>query len=420
MQVTRQRRLRFSPPSSPTGDVPLPTSHRGMASTPDTSFSSSPESPRGRSRKTVRDASVVTSLPSPQPSVCHDPLDEAYRAVWDHFCGLPTAESLLADLGDQATFEALYDRLDTHPGLLRHFEGIWKEWDADTGRLLLRLVPMARPIHEVLKMQLDKTIETELDRIAGELPTLRPLHQKILSAGHTHIKKRQRSPARAPDFWKVPDGQVFFADHSYPPFLFEIAYSQSEEELNETIKTYFKKFPGKICTILALKIQYPDVGQARDYVHPASVSLWTSILSDNKNLRIQRVLAAPFRDNKGIALPGAVVIPLASFLPLQARDQHEIPSTASLRLGFADLVRFVEQGEARQRIADKSASRSPTPTEPQFKIQFTDEAGAVEEEYTIPPKKRRKTADTSRQRTRSQSQPIRSSRLASRSRAGTT
>lgn len=103
----------------------------------------------------------LPSLPSPQLSDCDvvDGLtDAAYHPIWDHFCGLPPLDcSITFNLRDQAIFERLYERLDRQPGLLSHFdEEIWKESDADTGVLLLRLVPMAEPISEIFKMQIDK------------------------------------------------------------------------------------------------------------------------------------------------------------------------------------------------------------------------------------------------------------------------
>lgn len=405
-----------------------PSPHiNSMASTPETSFDSSTESPRGRAQKTTREASARSSLPSPQQSdydSAHDRADDAYYTIWNHFCGLPpAADSITFDLGDQAAFASLYERLDKHPGLLTHFEErIWKEWDAGTGVLLLRLVPMAEPMHEVLKMKVDRAIDAELDRIAREIPSLQPLRERIVQAGHAHIKKRTRR-SRAPEFWKVPDGQTHFVSQGcrYPPFLVEVAYSQDEKELHDTVKTYFKRFPGKICTILSIKVQWAEEQRRRlpDFFHAASVSLWTSAFSEANDVLIRHVLDAPFRDASGQALPGAVTIPLASFLPLRERDRYDIPAGTELRLDFADLASYVELGEARQRERDRTASRSPTPRpEQRVKVLFADVAGDIVEEHTLPSKRRRtgSVSATTGPRTRSQSRPRRSSRVASRGR----
>lgn len=411
--------LDIVPPSS----LASPTSPphvNSMVSTPDTSFSSRAGCPRGRSKKTIRDAPPLPLLPSPQQSDCdsaHDLTDEPYQIIWDHFCGLPpSASSITFDLGGQATFEHLYERLDRRPGLLSYFEEqLWKEWDADTGVLLLRLVPMAEPMHEVLKMKLDRAIDAELDRIARDMPALQPLREKIIQASHSHVKKKTRR-SRAPEFWKVPDGQTHFASqgYRYPPFLVEVAYSQDEKELLNTVKTYFtRRFPGKICTILSIKVQWAEEHRRKlpGHFHAASVSLWTSASAEDDDVLIRHVVDASFRDDKGRALPGAVAIPLASFLPLKERDSYDIPAHAELRLDFADLAGYVELGEARQRERDRTASRSPTPQQPEKRVRvlFADTAGAVVEEHTMPSKRRRTGSPpaTARPRTRSQSEPTR-------------
>ena len=64
---------------------------------------------------------------------------------------------------------------------------------------------MAEPIHEVSKMKIDKAIDAELDRIAHEIPVLRPLREKIVLAGHSSVKKTKRS--RAPEFGRSRMGK---------------------------------------------------------------------------------------------------------------------------------------------------------------------------------------------------------------------
>lgn len=400
-----------------------------MASTPDTSFSSSAGSPRGRSRKTTRDAAALPSLPSPQqsdPDNTHDLLDEPYQTIWDHFCGIPPQVSSIAfNLRDQTTFEFLYKRLEKQPGLLPYFEEkIWKEWDVDTGVLLLRLIPMAEPVHEITKMKVDRAIDTELDRIVHDIPTLRPIRQMIVQAGNSHIKKKKRS--RAPEFWKVPDGQTHFASRGcrYPPFIVEVAYSQDEQDLLNTVKTYFTKLPGKICTILSINIQFAERQKRKlpDHFHAASVSLWTSESSGN-DILIRHSVDAKFRDDQGRAIPGTVTIPFASFLPLKECGKYDIPAHAELRLDFADLASYVALGETRQRERDENVSRSPTPQlEQRGKVLFADLDGAIVDEHVMPSKKRRtgsvgSVPIVSRSRTRSQSRPRRSSRIESQGRA---
>lgn len=112
-------------------------------------------------------------------------------------------------------------------------------------------------------------------------------------------------------------------------------------------------------------------------------------------------------------MPGAIVIPRASFLPLKEHDKHDIPGHAELRLDFADLATY-ELGEARQRERDSTISRWPTRrSEHGVKVLFADIAGDLMDEHIMPSKRQRTGSilATFRPRKRSQSQPRRSSRI---------
>lgn len=398
-----------------------------MASTPNTSFSSSEESPRGRATK---QNDTYFRLPSPQQSDCsntaHEITEPVYQAVWDHFRGLPTPDCPTFLLPDQGSFEYLYERLEKHPGLVAYFEDeIRKDWDAETGRLILRFKPMALPIHDCFKENILSAIDTELDRIAREYPALQPLRTKIIRAGHSFIRRKSASGgSRIPDFEKSPDGQMRFTDTRYPPFLLEVAYSQRNKDLLDTVNTYFDKLPGRICTILGVTIPWAseEKRKAPSHFHSASVCLWTSELQNDDELLIRHVLDAPFRSEQGQALAGDVSISFEAFLPLDERSKHHIPPDAKVRLEFSDLANFIHLAEKEQRVTERSASPAPSRVR-LTKVRFVDTTGTVtrQENLDRPSKRRRSGSATGsvmslRSRTRSESQPRRSDRIRSRSR----
>lgn len=159
-----------------------------MASTPSTSFSSEDRYARGKRARSTR-----SKLPSPASSDIEAHADSsdtdtdadiyrAYETVWHTFCGLPTAEYPLFQLGSQEAYERLHQKLGEHPGLLEDFENeIRKYWNSETGELRLRL--MANYLHDVFQEILGITLHEELNRVAAEYPILQPFRQKIVPGG---------------------------------------------------------------------------------------------------------------------------------------------------------------------------------------------------------------------------------------------
>lgn len=411
-----------------------------MASTPDTSFSSTDGCYRA-SRSKARSGSRLSKLPSPQRSESSagthedqerategvlDDIQPVYQAIWDSFCGLAVPENPTYHL-DQILYELLYHKLAEHGGLLQYFEDdIRKSWNAATGKLTLHF--MATRVHELFKEKLGLAIHQELDRIARK-PSLLPFRNKITSAGHSRVQKK--GTFRAPVFDKSPDGQLIYKSALYPPFIFEIAYSQREKSLQETVDEFFENAPGKICTILAVEIEYAEAKDrlAEDHHHAASVSLWTTEPTED-GIDIHCLMNAQrFRNRDGSHLPGIVAMPFSSFLPI--KERNKLPSTAidaeaEVHLDFADLSEFVRLAEVAQRISDEGISPSPSvspapapsPTRPK-KLRWLDHEGNVTREAKMIEPKRRRLQSPSRlpvrPQTRSASRPRRSDRLRSMS-----
>ncbi|POS73848.1 hypothetical protein DHEL01_v207753 [Diaporthe helianthi] len=337
-------------------------------------------------------------------------IQPVYRAIWNLFCGLPVDAGSPSPtnptfLLDQKLYELLFHKLSEHGGLLTFFEDeIRKDWDASTGRLTLRLMAPTH-LHGLSQQSLEHAITKELDRVGGK-PSLRPFRAKINSGGHSRIRKKDGGFSRAPLFEKSPDGQWLYDSSLHPPFVFEIVYSKGEKSLRKVIQEFFEAMPGKICTILALEIDYDKSRLAEGYHCAASVSLWTSEPNE-ESFDIHCLLdAQQFRDSDGNPQPGHVAIPFSSFLPIKERDKlpraGKGPS-AELRISFADLAEFVHLAEKRQLMDDKGISPSPSTfpvPEPsgsssrRTKIRWLDQEGNITRETNIPEAKRRKSRST--------------------------
>lgn len=410
--------------------------HRIMASTPDTSFSSE-HGTCWRVSKRRHDAPArPTELPSPQRSdtdleseraqeTHHNALDDAYRAIWKSFCGLPAQEDPTFSL-DQQAYDELHEKLAAHDGLLAHFEkGIRKDWNARTRRLTLRLMAPSC-VHEVFQEHVKSALRDELDRIAHENAALRPFRRNIIQAGQAQVQKKRRHQAGAPIFEQSPDAQFRYKGARQPPFILEVAYSQDQKDLLRKVTEIFMAMPGKVGTVLAFDIGYEPRAGRKDRSHTASVSLWTSQQSD-ETFEVARVLNAEVFCCDGQAKPGTLTLDFDMFVPLSERAKLPQDDTrAKLQLSFNHLAQFVLEAEQAQLAVDASVSPPPSPTlrPPAKRIRFLEANGDVTMEAKLPDAKRqRATSDQAppssrtRSRTRSLSQPRRSGRVRSRSRA---
>lgn len=376
-----------------------------------------------------------TELPSPQRSdtgheseraydTQHDVLDSIYRAIWKSFCGLPAQANLTFSL-DQSTYDELHKRLAAQDGLLAHFQNsIRKDWNASTGRLTLRLMAPSC-VHEVFQEHVKSALRDELDRVAHENEALRPFRRKIIQAGQAQVQKKRRRQANAPTFEQSPDAQFRYNGIRQPPLILEVAYSQDEKDLLRKVTEIFMAMPGKIGTVLAFDIGYEPRAGRRDRSHTASVSLWTSQQSDEA-FEVVRVRNAEVFCCDGQATPGALTLDFEMFVPPSERAKLPPGAKAELRLDFTRLSQFVLEAEQAQLAVDASVSppASPTRRPPAKRIRFLEANGDVTLEAKLPDAKRQRTtsdqappSSRTRSRTRSLSQPRRSGRVRSRSRA---
>ncbi|KAI1149896.1 hypothetical protein F4825DRAFT_428700 [Nemania diffusa] len=316
-------------------------------------------------------------------------IEQVYQTVWDAFCGLSTESFPTFQLRGQRSYEELCHRFQKHRGLLEYFEDqIRVDWDASTGLLTLRLISSV--VHEIVQDHLVIAIHDELDRIAKEIPTLQAIRKNIITSGHTKLQKRKKG-ARAPQFSKAPDGQFRYKGEPYPPFIIEVAYSQEERNLLSKVKEIFREFPGGVCTVLTIDINYerPDVRKADDHPQGASVSLWASTQEDDDTIGIEKVIDSRiFRGADGQTIPGDLVLPFAMLLPLHKRSEiTESARDAELRISFASLSKSVQIAKEEGRILEASPSPSPSPR-PQ-KLRFRDKDGNVTGEMDVGPRPKR-------------------------------
>ncbi|KAJ2998889.1 hypothetical protein NUW58_g180 [Xylaria curta] len=148
-----------------------------------------------------------------------DALQQAYRVIWDHFCGFtPKEEQPTFHLRNQRTYRKLHAILSKTSGLLAHFqEKIRKDWNALTGVLTLRL--MITAVHELCQEGIVAALKEELDRLATLYPSLRTFRDRVWSGGHLSVYRKGKF--RVPWYEASPDGQ-FICDGRIC-FILEVA-----------------------------------------------------------------------------------------------------------------------------------------------------------------------------------------------------
>lgn len=142
-------------------------------------------------------------------------LDDACRVVWEHFCRLPTPSyPSFHFVGGQRAYEGFWRRLtDKHDQLLEHFKNnIRRDWNADTGDLLLRLKPTFT--HDYVEFEIKLEVIEEFKRMAQEYPALSPICDRIKQGGHAEIKSYSADDGKRASHWeKSPDGQWHYLDN---------------------------------------------------------------------------------------------------------------------------------------------------------------------------------------------------------------
>lgn len=407
------------------------------SSTLATSFSSDDSNHRGRpSQRKARNVNTRHTSLSPKPpdagsdrdahDVCENTkaaiIEKAYQAIWDSFCGRPARSNLTFPLRDQQSYDELHEKLEhSAPRLLAYFqEAVRRDWFA--GVLTFRLKVPA-PLHEQFQEQVKLAIWKELDRIADEKPALGSFRDKILPVGQAQVQKIKQSRStcpRAPTFEVSPDGQYRYEGSLTPPFLLEVAYSQDADHLRQKMTHIFMELGGKVSAVLAFDIGYEEKAQRKQgHSHAASVSLWTSErIDDTTNVAMYTRV---FRTEDGRSVPGELLLPFKSFLPLP--EQAKLPQhDDKVRLDFALLAELLQAAEQTQGVQDAGVSPSPLPAEsrrPAKRIRFIDLDTDITRELQLPASKRRSRSSSSGSafspsaRARSASRPRRSSQLRS-------
>ncbi|KAI1358434.1 hypothetical protein F5Y08DRAFT_321863 [Xylaria arbuscula] len=331
-----------------------------------------------------------------------DEVTLAYQTIWDSFCGLPTRDAYPAFSLPDSAYDRLCRRISTHAGLRSYFEqSLRKDWNAETGVLILRLMPT--PMHEYFQDFLIDTIKKELDRAVAEYPSLQRFRDRIQSGAHTSF-------GDSAQFTKSPDGQFSYDGVPHPQLVIEIAYSEGERRATEKSHEYPTEVPGKVNGVLLVDIHYVPKTKRRTqtYSHSASLSLWTTAKLGGV-VTIQRTVnAASFR-HAGQALAGELVLPFEIFISADQRDRLPVRNL-KLHLSYGILSDFITRAEQRQSLADAT----PSPPSPVEKIKFVDEHGDVMSETAYVPRAKRREGNPQLdipRRTRSMSRPRRSPRL---------
>ncbi|KAI0469680.1 hypothetical protein GGR56DRAFT_662171 [Xylariaceae sp. FL0804] len=393
-----------------------------MASTPATSFSSDhshDHSCERRKKQPTEDSALLSPNPT-EYSDCYDVKSEAaesagdesidgqviqraYKVIWNSFCGLPTAHYPTFHFENPASFDILRARLDGQVGLSHFVDNkIRLDWNADTGDLVLRLMPTF--VHDNFQDVVKSAIDAELNRVAREHPELEATRRKITPGGHSSACRKH--------FSKSPDGQFAFKGTQTSPFFLEVAYSEEEKNLLEKTHEYFAKIPG--CTLLSFDLDYavPSKRRRHEHAHDATASLATSMpdTEDSGFVTVDSLVEAEMFRKAGRAVPGDLSIPFKFFVPWEQRGElPDSAATANICLNFTDLARFLSEAEEEQRIRDKT----PEPSQPCKGIKWRKKNGEVT--TTLAPEPKRPRTRSERPRSRSASPPRRSPRLRSAS-----
>ncbi|KAI0417669.1 hypothetical protein F5X98DRAFT_374552 [Xylaria grammica] len=244
--------------------------------------------------------------------------------------------------------------------LLAYFKNkIRADWNATSCTLTLRLMPTH--VHKGVQGKFQSALDKEIQRIANNYPQLQGLCAKLKSYIHADVKKNGLT--------KSPDGQLLFDGIKFPTFIFEVAYSQREKSLLETVTEYFDIC--EMCTVVTFDIEYvPSTHRKLGSCSTvSSVSLFTS-KEDKENIIIQQVINRKIFRQEKQALPGELTIPFQLLLPWKERDCQSLPNV-NLRFLFSELSDWVSKTEVRQQLQDAT----PSPPSHPRKRKYVDEDG---------------------------------------------
>ena len=371
-----------------------------MAPTPSTSFGSDHSCDQ---KRLLRDTSALLS---PEQTDCSDTDDKspksaanrvdddtigrAFEVVWSSFCALPTESYPTFHFNNSDSFGLLRERFEGHEGLSQYVDDkVRLDWNADTGDLVLRLMPTF--VHDSFQDSVKSVLEAELKRVAKQYPELEPTCRKIIPGGHSSVTQTTHR------FNKSPDGQFAFKGVKTSPFIFEVAYSEEEKGLLNKIYEYFLEVPG--CTVLSFDLNYaaPSARRVEGYTHGASVSLATSMPDPDPGdpgfVVVEALVEVEIFRQAGQAIQGNLEIPFKLFVPLEQREElPESANNASVCIRFANLARFLSDAEEQQRIRDAT----PEPIRPVRGIRWRKRDGNVIITLALEPRRPRTRSTSTR------------------------
>lgn len=309
----RQPHFPTSPSLSPSS--PLPTQAPPVSSpfqlAPSSSAEGGSERERGRRRgrgrgrerlahfryPTEKRKGEETSRAEGDTGGDEEPIRKALALIRAHYHGQQPIQSpspewhkLHLTPGQFTRLSSALERDEAGPSLLWHFNNVLR-YDYDPRRCCLVLRLMTTPLHESYKKDLAYALENRLRCIAaggtgGAVsdgadvgvveedpvhvhvhvdPRLARAASQLKEMGHSRIElvdhESGKKGTKSPDgqFWlkgRDPNTKRFYTNNHFPPFVFEIGYSQKGHDLRDLAQLYYENSGGQIKTVLTVDIEY--------------------------------------------------------------------------------------------------------------------------------------------------------------------
>ncbi|KAI0410361.1 hypothetical protein F5X98DRAFT_359720 [Xylaria grammica] len=282
-------------------------------------------------------------------------IGDAFQAIQAAFYGNPTEAYPSFYFEDPSSFQLLQEQLKDCPlvGFSQFVDNELRfDWDASVGALLLRLMPTT--IHDTFESLIAETLRERLDDIVAKHPSLKSIRKKIYANPHENITGE--------GFSKSPDGQVRHDATDDPLLIFEVAYSEGERKVMEKAKQYLWYLSD--CTLLTFDLKYARPGERieENHVHDAVISLYQTGPREPKNGRSQKTVDLVHENRvfrkAGRPVEGKIEISFDRFVPMEER-KHLRETAVNVCIDFADLSRFLQRAEAKQRRQDVRIKPQP-------------------------------------------------------------
>ncbi|KAI0435523.1 hypothetical protein F4803DRAFT_545344 [Xylaria telfairii] len=265
-------------------------------------------------------------------------INDAFQAIKNRFNGLlAAAEDQIFYFEDPSSFGDLQDKLADADLSGFVSEKVRFDWDADIGKLVLR---MPTTIHEMFTRVVHKLLVRGLDRVVQEYEVLQPFRNKIGDDDAGDITYRDNNTYRLV-FNKSPDVQFPYDNYADPPFIVEIAFSQTPKQISEKVYRYLTKLQG--CTVLIFNLLYQPYSERKEgkSIYNGYIWLYTSTQPRKAKALVKNIM---FQE-KGRGVEGNIEIPFTFFIPYAERTNLPANAeTANMRLNFADLTPTLSKG----------------------------------------------------------------------------